>query len=297
MAIRLLAVLFLLAGCVPNGAVPTSGVQASTTTTRSVATTNAEPGLSTTTVTAAPPCLSGDEPFTSRTTSLVGRSDGDAAAIAGLRWEDFEGCQRVVVSLATADQAPATRSGQIEVSVRSDLGVVRIDFGPEVEQTAVADAVMDASLVAGAYVVRDIEGGLFLDLHTETTVEVRATTPGAPARVVVDLRPAGGGGAASAATGPLAVLMTPNQQATSYPIDVSGYARTPEAAVVIRLVVEGAQVATIGTPAADWLETWGVFAATIQNGPPGEGELMVGDGTELDTVLALTVREAPEAER
>jgi hypothetical protein len=156
---------------------------------------------------------------------------------------------------------------------------------------------MDASLVAGAYVVRDIEGGLFLDLHTETTVEVRATTPGAPARVVVDLRPAGGGGAASAATGPLAVLMTPNQQATSYPIDVSGYARTPEAAVVIRLVVEGAQVATIGTPAADWLETWGVFAATIQDGPPGEGELMVGDGTELDTVLALTVREAPEAER
>ncbi len=178
MAIRLLAVLFLLAGCVPNAAVPTSGVHASTTTARSVATTTTEPGPPTTTVTAAPPCLSGDEPFTSRTTGLVGRSDGDAAAIAGLRWEDFEGCQRVVVSLATADQAPATRSGQVEVSVRSDLGVVRIDFGPEVEHTAVADAVMDTSLVAGAYVVRDNEGGLFLDLHTETDRRGEGDDPG-----------------------------------------------------------------------------------------------------------------------
>ncbi len=190
MAIRLLALLILLAGCVPDGAAQTTDVPASTTTTSQVTTTT-DPGPPPTTAAAAPPCLAGDEPFTSRTTGVVGRPDGDAAAIAGLRWEDFDGCQRVVVSLATADQAPATRSGQVEVSVRSDLGVVRIDFGTEVEHTAVADAVMDTSLVAGAYVVRDIEGGLFLDLHTETSVEVRAMTPSAPARVVVDLRPVG----------------------------------------------------------------------------------------------------------
>lgn len=296
MAIRLLALLILLAGCVPDGADQTTDVPASTTKTSQVTTTTV-PGPPPTTVAAAPPCLSGDEPFTSRTTGVVGRPDGDAAAIAGLRWEDFDGCQRVVVSLATADQAPATRSGQVEVSVRSDLGVVRIDFGAEVEHTAVADALMDTSLVAGAFVVRDIEGGLFLDLHTETGVEVRAMTPSAPARVVVDLRPVGSEGSGSAATGPLAVLMTPNQPATSYPIDVSGYARTPEGAVVIRLTVDGEQVATLGTPATDWLETWGVFAATIQDGPPGEGELMVGDGSELDTIFGFTIREGPEAER
>ncbi len=156
---------------------------------------------------------------------------------------------------------------------------------------------MDTSLVAGAFVVRDIEGGLFIDLHTETAVEVRAMTPGAPARVVVDLRPAGSSESASPVTGPIAVLLTPNGPATSYPIEVSGYARTPEATVVIRFAVDGEQVATLGTPAADWLETWGVYAATIQDGPPGEGELTVGDGSDLDTAFEFTVREGPEARR
>ncbi len=102
---------------------------------------------------------------------------------------------------------------------------------------------------------------------------------------------------ASAVTGPLAVLMTPNQPATSYPIDVSGYARTPEAAVVIRLVVDGRRwPRSVPPPPTGW-RRGGSSAATIQDGPPGKGELMVGDGTELDTVLDLTVREAPEAER
>jgi Immunoglobulin-like domain of bacterial spore germination len=295
MAVRLLVIVILLAGCAPGGAASTTGLAVATT--RSVATTTTAPGPPTTTAIAAPPCLAGDEPFTSRTTGLVGRPEGDAAAIAGLRWDDFEGCQRVVVSLATADQAPATRSGQIEVSVRSDLGVVRIDFGAEIERTAVADAVMDTSLVADAFVVRDSEGELFLDLHVETEVEVRALTPGAPARVVVDLRPASGDDMESAVTGPLAVVMTPNQPEATYPLEVSGYARTPEAAVVIRFSVEGEQVVTLGATAADWLETWGAFSATIQDGPPGNGELLVGDGSDLDTEVVLRIREGPEAER
>ena len=88
-----------------------------------------------------------------------------------------------------------------------------------------------------------------------------------------------------------------NGPTTSYPIEVSGYARTPEATVVIRFAVDGEQVATLGTPAADWLETWGAYAATIQDGPPGEGELTVGDGSDLDTAFEFTVREGPEARR
>jgi hypothetical protein len=294
MAVRLLVVVILLAGCVPGGAATTTGLAVATT--GSVATTSRTPGPPSTAI-PVPPCLAGDEPFTSRTTGIVGRPEGDAAAIAGLRWDDFEGCQRMVVSLATADQAPATRSGQVEVSVRSDLGVVRVDFGSEIERTAVADAVMDTSLVAGAFVVRDIEGELFLDLHIRTAVEVRAMTPGAPARVVVDLRPASGDDSESAVMGPLAVVITPNQPEATYPLDVSGYARTPEAAVVIRLSVEGEQVVTLGATAADWLETWGAFSATIQDGPLGNGELLVGDGSDLDTEVDLRIREGPEAQR
>ena len=72
-----------------------------------------------------------------RTTGLVGRPEGDAAAIAGFRWEELPGvsaCGRI---------ARHHRPGTPQASVRSDLGLVRIDFGNEVEHTVLADAVMD----------------------------------------------------------------------------------------------------------------------------------------------------------
>ena len=88
--------------------------------------TSAEPGATTTTIAPSttttteasdtPVCLSGELPFVEEGTVAALDSQGrDARAIAGIRWDPLEGCERVEVEFLSATGAPATRIGPVGI--------------------------------------------------------------------------------------------------------------------------------------------------------------------------------------
>ena len=81
----------------------------STTTTASSTTTTTE-------ATDTPACLSGELPFVEEGTVAALDSPGrDARAIAGIRWDPLEGCERLEIEFLSATGAPATRIGPVGV--------------------------------------------------------------------------------------------------------------------------------------------------------------------------------------
>jgi hypothetical protein len=103
-----------------------------------------------------------------------------------------------------------------------------------------------------------------------------------PARVVIDLRP--GGSAIPPAPPPAdrVVVLTPRPGTATWPIEVSGYSRTFEANVVFRLEQDGEQIEETFTTATAWVDAWGYFSTTIEDGPAGAVVLHVGEYSAKD---------------
>lgn len=145
-----------------------------------------------------------------------------------------------------------------------------------VEATAPKYMRFGGQLAEQAFIVRS--GGvsvrsLFVDVHLASPAEARVLTVGSPARVVVDLRPGGGSLGAPAeqlfgAQDPAGVVVfTPISGPASYPLRITGYARTFEANVISEgLGRQGGQRAaqTFGL-ASDYIEAWGAYELTNHN--------------------------------
>jgi hypothetical protein len=87
----------------------------------------------------------------------------------------------------------------------------------------------------------------------------------------------------------------PRPGAATYPLTVTGYARTFEANVVARLEREGEEVVETFTTATAWVDAWGQFSLTIAEGPTGPVVLHVGersarDGTWQGAAVELNMR-------
>jgi hypothetical protein len=87
---------------------------------------------------------------------------------------------------------------------------------------------------------------------------------------------------APATTGGAVVVLSPPPGETSYPLTVSGYARTFEATVVARILVDGTARAEATATATDWIDAWGSFSITIPDGPAGAVGLFVGGDSPRD---------------
>ncbi len=265
----------------------------------SVTTTEPPPTSSTTTsvvpTTRVPPttvgdsvCLSGDTPFVGEgTVARLGDGAGDAEQLAALRWAAHPGCERVVIDLLAAGAAPASAVGDASVAILDGTGVIRVSLPQAVRSTGIADSLLEGDLAQRAYVVRMEDGTLVVDVHTATSVpvRVRAFTVDAPARIVVDLAPAPAGGATVATpplVGPNVVVLSPLEGEIGYPVRVTGYARTFEANVIVRMLVEGVVAAETFTTAADWLDAWGSFSVDLASGPTGPVQLFVGEDDARD---------------
>jgi hypothetical protein len=90
-------------------------------------------------------------------------------------------------------------------------------------------------------------------------------------------------------------VLEPRPGAASYPLTITGYARTFEANVVARLEEDGEDVHVAFTTATAWADAWGHFSLTIHAGPTGPIRLHVGeysakDGTWEGAVVELRVR-------
>jgi hypothetical protein len=229
-------------------------------------------------------CLEG-APFVASGDILVDSPEGDpASALEGIRWEAHEGCERVVFDLSGPGTGGSASPGRIRAEYLREIGVVRIRLEDitEVERDA-ADRQMDGDLARAAYVVRSPEGRwLFADIHLATAAEVHVSTLADPARVVVDLRQGGEPLPADPAYHDHVVVLQPREGVATYPLTLRGYARTFEANVVARLERDGQTVEETFTTSTGWVDAWGYYEMTIDDGPQGPMVLHVGEYSAKD---------------
>lgn len=244
----------------------------------------------------APVCLRGQPFVADGHVPVETAASGDAREISHLRWERHDGCERFVIDLAGEDGAPATSAGNVDAEVLRGLGVVRIHLR-DVERVDpdATDARFDGALARAAYAVWSPDGRwTYVDLHLADAAEAHVLLLGEPGRVVVDLRPGGGALPAPPATTRRVVVLEPRPGRASYPLTVTGYARTFEANVVARLEAPEAVRDTFTTATA-WVDAWGHYSMTFHDGPTGTVELHVGehsarDGTWEGAVVELEAR-------
>ena len=91
------------------------------------------------------------------------------------------------------------------------------------------------------------------------------------------------------------VVFTPISGPASYPLRITGYARTFEANVISEVRQGGQRAAQTFGLASDYIEAWGTYELTITTGPAGAADLFVGeysaaDGSERGVHLPLTMR-------
>lgn len=239
----------------------------------------------------APVCLAADAyvargEIDVRSESGSGESSSGAAAsgVGALRWHGYEGCERLVIDLLDAGGGEALRVGEVTAEVLRALGVVRVAL-LEVERVepAATEATFGGPLARAAYSVISPEGrGVFVDVHLGEAAEASVVTLSDPARLVVDLRPGGGPVPDRAVSSNRVVMLRPRPGGAAYPLTVTGYARTFEANVVVRLEKDGEDVYQDFTTATSWADAWGHYTFTIPDGPTGRVTLHVGEHSARD---------------
>ncbi|MBW3552439.1 MAG: Gmad2 immunoglobulin-like domain-containing protein [Gemmatimonadetes bacterium] len=231
-----------------------------------------------------PVCLQGERYVADGPVAVAPPAGGDARTVSALRWGRHPGCERFVIDLADDAGQAASTPGVVTADVLRALGVLRVELR-EVERVDpdATDAGFDGRLGRAAYVVRSPDGrGTFVDLHLGEPAEAAVLVLDNPARVVVDLRPGGGPLPPPAVTGGRVVVLEPRGGGTSYPLTVTGYARTFEASVVARLERDGRVVDEIFTTATAWVDAWGHYSLTFTDRKAGADRLHVGEYSARD---------------
>jgi hypothetical protein len=234
------------------------------------------------------------------------RDPGDARLVRDFRLGIHPGCERLVIDLGTNEETPAEAVGHVAAEFLRDRGIVRVHLGEEFDLVELVgtetDADLDGTLIDRAFLVRSLDGSdgrLYIDVHLAQPVLARVLVLDAPARIVLDVQPNGAPLPAAPAVAGNVVVLWPRPEAppatASYPLTVTGYARTFEANV-LGIIRSNGQIALEDfTTAASWAETWGEFELTIEDGPRGEIELFVGersarDGTEQGARIRLVMQ-------
>lgn len=216
----------------------------------------------------------------------------DSSLLGSISWDVNDRCESFVFEFETSEGAPATSVPDIQIGHLESFQVIRISLG--VNAAVLTDQLVETDLVERLYVVRSLEGGLFVDLHLSSPASARARVQSSPAALTVDLRPGFVEFAGTAETGENVVLVSPTRgSAVGTTTELSGYSRTFEANVLVIVTQGGALVAEMSTIAADYAETWGEFRTEVAL-PPGEvsvfvGEASPGDGSLSGITVDLTV--------
>ena len=214
---------------------------------------------------------------------IVGGPGADAQLISGVRLVKRGECERFEVALSTDGGAPATSLPVAEVELIAASGVIRITFASSVTHSAITDSILEGTLIERAYVVRALDGSIFVDAHLSAAVAARTFVRQDPARVAVEVQPIASQPAAFPRVGGLVVVTGPTAGSIEYPITLTGYSRTFEANVIARLCCDtSGGVTQVATTAADYLELWGEFSITIDDGPGGDVTIFVGEDSPED---------------
>ncbi len=243
-------------------------------------TTTATPDTTTTRAPSNEICLSGDLPFGGDgLIAALGADEGDATSISQIRWDPSASCERVTVVFGTASGAPATTLGPSAVSVISYAGIVRAALPVEVDVSAIADILLEGSLVDSVFVVRDEDGSIFVDVHgaEEIPIEARAFTTTSPATLVIDITRADTTATpVGVTTTDDVVVISPTPGPAPYPIVVDAYVEPGLLAVHVQLIASDIVVVSRSVSVGGYGDTWQSLSSTIEEGPSGTTVLFVG---------------------
>ncbi|HEY5889814.1 MAG TPA: Gmad2 immunoglobulin-like domain-containing protein, partial [Acidimicrobiia bacterium] len=224
----------------------------------------------------------------------ITQPSSDAKTLGLISIQTAEGCERFGFNFETNENAPATTPPSIDGEFLDNGGIVRIYM--DIDQTVLTDQLVETPLVDRLFVVRSLDGSMFVDVHLARPARARINVTNSPAGMTLELSPRDGELPPSAAISDRVVLITPRSEAVvdGPVVDVGGYARTFEANVLVLATVGGAVVARTNTTAADWVSTWGEFATEIEL-PAGLDDLFVGEespenGSLTGVTIRLTVR-------
>lgn len=275
----------VVAACAP-ATTPTT-----TVTPPSPTTTTAPPPTTTTTPAGTCP---GEGPFSEGgRIAEVPQANSDATTLGRISWDTSEGCEIFTFAFETAQGAPATTPPTVQVGHLETFQILRIYL--DVEATTITDQLVETPLVDQLFVVRSLDGGMFVDLHLASPAQARVEVSRSPASLTLYLQPGENPFSGTASVGDLVVVASPPSGAeVDQKVTVIGYSRTFEANVLFIATAGDEIVAETFTTAADWVETWGEFR-TILDLPPGEISLFVGeesprDGTLEGVTISLVVR-------
>ena len=217
-----------------------------------------------------PPCLTPEPPFgTEGEIDNYAPTGSDSALLAAVEWHTWESCQRFVFSMASPEGAPTLVPPSVTLLSLQDQGVLRLQFGLEIETSAVAYQLIEGPLVERYYVVRSHNGGLMVDFHLTRPVAARLLPSSAPATLTIDLRPDGETLSHQPVISPRAVVFLPPEQTSHYPFTVSGYLQPGIEESVATLTGSGDHVAEARFPLTGADDVWSSFAAVFPEGSSG----------------------------
>ncbi len=210
----------------------------------------------------------------------VDQPESDTAIVGLISWRSAEGCEVFQIDFQTAEGAPATTPPSVVVEFLRSRQIVRIHVNAL--KTVITDQLVETDLVDRLYVVRSIDGEIFIDLHLRLPVQVRSRVTNSPARLILELQKGETGFEGAAAISDQTILVNPwsgDQTATN--IEVSGYARTANGEVLVIATAGNQVVAEKTIETADSSQTWGEFKTRIDI-LPGETSLFAGDRDPAD---------------
>ena len=231
--------------------------------------------------------------------SVLSGTRPDARQLSSIDWISIPGCERIVFSFLTERGAPASQIGLSRLEFAPEQGILRIAMPRDVDETGIADVLIEGTMAERAYVVRSHSGELFVDLHigNEGPVEARGLIIASPARLVIDLQPGPPDDNFRTEAPTLAgdiVVLSPAGGTAAYPLRIRGYARTLADIVTASVSGIGPDVERRIT-AAPSRDAWCEFSVTISEGPGGDLLLLVAanrppaDDADAGVIIALTM--------
>ena len=208
---------------------------------------------------------------------------GAADRLEDVRFRIFDDYERLLIDFGRWDGEAA---GVPRWSVESPAqgGYVRVRL-PGVGSTAVTGKDLIGSVLTDFYVVRDPDGGMFVDLFATRAFRYWVTGLPGSGQLAIDLRGVREEIDFPPTTGDGAVVLQPREaEGVVSPLDVRGYARSFERRMTASLLDRGRDVISSETVRADErAETWGVFETTLEfSGYEGLATLRVGGRSPQD---------------
>lgn len=262
-----------LAGCVADGTVAT--------------TTSSIPTTSTTTVAGStlPPVIecpgSGDFEEGSGIADIDGESS-DGSHLRRISWETSDRCETFTFDFETSEGAPAISAPAVRVDHLDTFQVIRIRMN--IDSAIVTDQLVETALVDRLYVVRALDGTMFVDLHLKEPAAARGRVESSPARLTLDLKPGFVSFDGVTTVGDDVVVVSParDSEVGLNPL-LSGYARTAGNVVLI-VVTHDDAVDETSVSTADSSVTWGEFETNVAL-PSGEVSMFVGQASPENGTL------------